>query len=124
MLKTSLAEFRESCNTDYVRQVLVGTEHLSFRERFRLVRETQQYKFRAYVARVRWTWVVVVGLLMPLPVLSVVKLTTRRLDGDVSLWISIPIVTAYEVAAAVVGWRIGSVKASRVLAQQTPAPRE
>lgn len=74
MLRKMLSEFRESCDADYIRQVLVGKEHLSFRERFRLVRESREYKSRTYVAMVRWAWVVVVGLLMPLPVLSVVML--------------------------------------------------
>jgi hypothetical protein len=122
IFKTTLAEVRESFNADYARQIVLDNRHLPFRERMRLVRETREYKSRAYTARIRATWVVIVGL-TPLLALALVKASTHLLDGDTPLAVVIPVGIVYALATMTFGWRIGNIRARRKFAQQDAAQR-
>jgi hypothetical protein len=122
MFKTMLAELRDSFNADYARQILLDKRHLPFRERLRLVRETREYQSRAYTARTRATWVVIVGL-TPLLALALVKASTHLLDGDAPPAVVIPIGVVYVLTAMAYGWRIGSIRARRALTQHDVAQR-
>ena len=116
-LKTTLAEVRDSFNADYARQVLHDKWHLPFRERWRLVRETPEYRARSRTARIRGTWVCIVGL-TPLLALALVKAGTRLLDGDAPPVVVVPVGAIYVLTAMACGWRIGSIRARHTLAQQ------
>jgi hypothetical protein len=116
-VKTTLAEVRESFSGAYAQTVLLDKRHLPFRERLRLVMETPEYKSRAYVARTRATWVWIVGL-APLLVLALIKVSTHLLDGDLPPALVIPIGIVYLLTAIGCGWRIGSIRARRGLAQR------
>lgn len=120
--KTVLAEVRDSFNADYTRQVLHDKWHLPFRERMRLVRESREYQSRVHTARIRATWVCIVGL-TPLLALALLKVSTRLLDGDAPPAVVIPIGVVYVLTAMACGWRIGSIRARRALAQQDAARR-
>jgi hypothetical protein len=122
MFKTTLAEVRDSFNADYARHILLEKRHLPFRERMQLVRETREYQSRAYTARVRATWVAIVGL-TPLLALALIKASTHLLDGDTPPAIVIPVGIVYVLTAMTCGWRIGSNRARRTLAQQDVAQR-
>jgi hypothetical protein len=114
---TILAEVRESFSGAYARTVLLDKRHLPFRERLRLVMETPEYKSRAYIARTRATWVWILGL-TPLLVLALIKVSTNVLDGDSPPAVVIPIGIVYVLTAMGCGWRIGSIRARRALAQR------
>jgi hypothetical protein len=122
MFKTTLAEVRDSFNADYARHILLDKRHLPFHERMRLVRQTREYQSRAYTARIRATWVVIVGL-TPLLALVLIKASTHLLDGDTPPAVIIPVGIVYLLTTMTCGWRIGSIKARRTLAQQDMAQR-
>ena len=122
MFKTTLAEVRESFNADYARQILLDQKHLPFRERLRLVKETREYQSRAYIAKIRATWVVIIGL-TPLLALALLKVSTHLLDGDAPPAVVIPVGILYGLTTMTCGWRIGSNRARRTLAQQEAAQR-
>ncbi len=83
MFKTMLAEVRDSFNADYARQILLDKRDLPFRERMRLVRETREYQSRAHTARIRGTWVLIVGLTpLLVPGLPAAQAELRHIDVD------------------------------------------
>lgn len=120
MFKRTFNEMRESLSVDYARQILHDNRAKPYSERLKAVKETDAYKTRIVFARIRGLWIGIVGLI-PLGLVAVIKAITTAFDGDVRPAIALPILAAYVILSITLGWRLGTLRAEKAVAQRRQA---
>ena len=124
MFRRQIEELRRYLRADYAREITARNRDKSVQERWQLIRSSEEHQRRQIFANARAQCIALFSL-GPLAVVAIGLIGTHRRHDEIGLGVPDAIVylaiVLYVVAAAIIGWHVGSGRARKQLEKRAAA---